>query len=68
MKNKDAKTIEFRIEPTLDKKQYYLDLYRPYYDTLDNLMMIRYHSMKSLTSLELKQLADFINSFLENPK
>ena len=64
----ETRTIEYRIEPTLDKKEYYLDLFRPYYDSLDNSRLVRYDSVKSLTAAELKQLADFIYHFLENPQ
>lgn len=64
----ESKTIEYRLEPTMDKKQYYLDLYRPYYDALDRVTMVRYDSMKSLNVVELRQLAEFINNFLENLK
>lgn len=66
MNSNNKPTIEYRLEPTLDKKQYYLDLYRPYYDSLDNARMLRYDSLKSLTVPELYQLADFIKIFLEN--
>lgn len=65
MSIKHDKTIQYRLEPTSDKKEFYLDLYRPYYDALDKETMVRYDSLKSLTRNELKQLANFINAFLE---
>jgi two-component SAPR family response regulator len=66
MVNNIKKTIEFRLEPTLNNKQFYLDFFRPYYDSIDNLRLVRYDSMKSLTREELKQLADFIIKYLED--
>jgi hypothetical protein len=59
-------TIEFRLEPTLDRKQFYLDTFRPYYDSVDNHRLLRYDSMKSLSREELKQLAEFIIKYLED--
>ncbi len=59
-------TIEFRLEPTLDRKQFYLDTFRPYYDSVDNRRLLRYDSMKSLSREELKQLAEFIIKYLED--
>jgi hypothetical protein len=61
-------TIDFRLEPTLDKKNFYLDFFRPYYDGIDNLRLKHYDSTRSLSREELKQLADFINRYFEeNP-
>lgn len=66
MVNNIKKTIEFRLEPTLNNKQFYLDVFRPYYDSIDNLRLVRYDSMKSLTREELQQLAEFITKYLED--
>jgi hypothetical protein len=57
--------ISYRLEPTKDKKYFYLDIHKHEYDELDNETIIKYDSLKRLSASELDQLSDFIKEFLK---